>query len=102
MSPHPKPTEPRPARIQIKRVDGKARRPQGMMANTLCSADGKLMPAIHFLESLFGTLPESSRDEDLLREIRSDPPARKTLLLGLADKGSGREALTEMQKAIGA
>ena len=99
-SPEPKPTEPRPAKIQVKLADGKVRQLQSMMSTTFWSADGKPMSAAQFLESLFGALPEFFKDEDQLREIWSDPSTRKTLLLGLADKGFGREALTEMQKAI--
>ena len=96
----PKPTEPRPARIQVKLADGKVRQLQSMMATTFWSADGRPMSAAQFLESLFGALPEFFKDEDQLREIWSDPSTRKALLLGLADKGFGREALAEMQKAI--
>ena len=99
-SPEPKPTEPRPAKIQVKLADGKVRQLQSMMATTFWSADGKPMSAAQFLESLFGALPEFFKDEDQLRDIWSDPSTRKALLLGLADKGFGREALAEMQKAI--
>jgi type I restriction enzyme R subunit len=94
------PTEPRPAKIQVKLADGKARQIQSMVATTFWSADGRPMSAAQFLESLFGVLPEFFKDEDQLREIWSDPATRKALLLGLADKGFGREALAEMQKAI--
>ena len=45
-------------------------------------------------------MPEFFKDEDELREIWSDPATRKALLAGLTDKGFGREALAEMQKAI--
>ena len=99
-STEPKPTEPRPAKIQVKLADGKVRQLQSMMATTFWSADGKPMSAAQFLESLFGALPEFFKDEDQLRDIWSDPSTRKALLLGLADKGFGREALAEMQKAI--
>ena len=92
--------EPRPVRIQVKLADGKARQIQSMVATTFWSADGRPMSAAQFLESLFGTLPEFFKDEDQLREIWSDPATRKALLSGLADKGFGREALAEMQKAI--
>ena len=94
------PPEPRPAKIKVTLADGKARQLQSMVATTFWSADGKPMSAAQFLESLFGALPEFFRDEDQLRELWSDPATRKALLNGLADKGFGREALTEMQKAI--
>ena len=87
-------------RIKVKLADGKVRQLQSMVATTFWSADGKPMSAAQFLESLFGALPEFFRDEDQLREIWSDPSTRKALLDGLADKGFGREALAEMQKAI--
>jgi type I restriction enzyme R subunit len=60
------------------------------------------MSAAQFLESLFGTLPEFFKDEDELRAIWSQPDTRKALLMGLGDKGFGREPLAEMQKAIDA
>jgi type I restriction enzyme R subunit len=94
------PTEPRPAKIQVTLADGKARQIQSMVATTFWSADGRPMSAAQFLESLFGVLPEFFKDEDQLRDIWSDPATRKALLLGLADKGFGRQALVEMQKAI--
>jgi len=94
------PVEPRPVKIQVKLADGKARQIQSMVATTFWSADGRPMSAAQFLESLFGVLPEFFKDEDELREIWSDPATRKALLAGLADKGFGREALAEMQKAI--
>lgn len=97
--PNPIP-EPRPAKILVKLADGKVRQIQSMVSTTFWSADGRPMSAAQFLESLFGALPEFFKDEDQLREIWSDPLTRRTLLLGLADKGFGRDALAEMQKAI--
>lgn len=94
------PTPPPPARIKVKLADGKERQIQSMVATTYWSADGKPMSAAQFLESLFGMLPDFFRDEDQLREIWSDPATRRKLLEGLAEKGFGREALGEMQKAI--
>ena len=96
----PPPKEPRPAKIRVRLADGKERQLQSMMATTFWSADGKPMSAAQFLESLFGALPGFFKDEDQLREIWSNPDTRKKLLLGLADKGFGRDALAEMQKAI--
>ena len=94
------PPEPRPAKIKVVLADGKARTIQHMSATTFWSADGRPMSAAQFLESLFGALPEFFKDEDELRAIWGAPDTRKKLLAGLADKGFGREPLTEMQKAI--
>ena len=94
------PPEPRPQRIKVKLADGKVRQLQSMVATTFWGADGKPMSAAQFLESLFGALPEFFRDEDQLRVIWSDPATRKALLDGLTEKGFGRDALTEMQRAI--
>jgi type I restriction enzyme R subunit len=93
-------SEPPPARIRVKLADGKVRQIRSMVATSFWSADGRPMSAGQFLESLFGVLPEFFRDEDQLREIWSDPATRKALLAGLSDKGFGRDALAEMQKAI--
>lgn len=97
--PPPEPP-PRTARVKVKLADGKERQIRSMVATTFWSADGKPMSAAQFLENLFGALPEFFRDEDQLRDIWSEPATRKALLEGLADKGFGREALAEMQRAI--
>ena len=94
------PPEPPRTKIRIKLADGKERRIQHMSATTFWSADGRPMSAAQFLESLYGVLPEFFKDEDELRRIWSVPDTRKALLLGLADKGFGREPLAEMQKVI--
>ncbi|WP_439588292.1 EcoAI/FtnUII family type I restriction enzme subunit R [Hydrogenophaga sp.] len=98
--PPPPPPPPRPEKILVKLADGKFRRLQHMTATTFWSADGTPMSATQFLEVLFGVLPEFFKDEDELRKLWSAPDTRKTLLAGLADKGFGRDQLTEMQKVI--
>lgn len=94
------PPDPRPEKIKVKLADGKARTIQSMTATSFWSADGKPMSAAQFLESLYGALPDFFRDEDELRRIWSAPDTRKALLLGLADKGFGREQLADMQAII--
>jgi len=106
--PEPDPTGPTlppdegPVRLMIKLADGKERVLQHMTATSFWSADGKPMSAQQFLESLYGALPEFFKDEDQLRTIWSQPDTRKALLLGLAEKGFGKEQMTEMQKVIDA
>ena len=97
--PRPPPPPP-PRKIKVKLADGKARNIQSMTATTFWSADGRPMSAAQFLEVLYGSLPEFFKDEDELRRIWSAPDTRKALLLGLEDKGFGKEPLTEMQKII--
>jgi EcoEI R protein C-terminal len=60
--------------------------------------DGTPMSAQQFMESLFGKLPEFFKDEAELRTLWSAPDTRKKLLQGLAEKGFGREQLSEMQR----
>ncbi len=99
--PTPSPlVDPPPAKIQVQLADGKARKIQHMTATTFWSADGRPMSAAQFLEVLYGVLPEFFKDEDELRRIWSAPDTRKALLVGLADKGFGREQLAQMQKVI--
>ena len=86
----------------IRLADGKARKFQSMSSTSYLGAGGKPMSAAQFVESLFGALPNFFKNEDELRAIWSDPATRKTLLLGLADKGFGRPQLAEMQKIIDA
>jgi type I restriction enzyme R subunit len=94
------PPEKPPAKIKVKLADGKERQLQHMAATSFWSADGRPMSAAQFLESLFGVLPEFFRDEEELRRLWSKPDTRKKLLVGLADKGFGRDCLAEMQKII--
>ena len=96
----PSAAEPRPARIEIKLADGKARAIQHMAATSFWSADGRPMSAAQFLESLFGALPEFFKDEDELRRLWSAPDTRRKLLADLAERGFGKEPLAAMQKVI--
>ena len=95
-------SRPPPAKIVVKLADGKARTIQSMVQTTFWDPSGKPMSAAEFLESLFGALPEFFKDEDELRELWSVPDTRKALLVGLAEKGFGADALAEMQQVIDA
>ncbi len=88
--------------IKIKLADGKSRSIQHMMVTSFWHPDGTPMSAAQFMEALFGKLPEFFRDEDELRALWSAPETRRKLLEGLAEKGFGRDQLTEMQKIIDA
>jgi type I restriction enzyme, R subunit len=96
----PPPTAPKKARVKL--ADGKVRKLQHMMATTYWSADGRPMSSTQFMEALYGALPEFFKDEDELRRLWGVPDTRKALLMGLADKGFGHDALMEMQKIIDA
>ncbi len=87
---------------KIKLADGKARTIQHMAVTTFWHPDGTPMSAQQFMEALFGKLPEFFRDEEELRALWSTPDTRRKLLEGLAEKGFGKEQLTEMQKIIDA
>lgn len=89
-------------RIKVKLADGKERSIQHMMATTFWHPDGTPMSAQKFMELLFGRLPEFFKDEAELRSLWSLPETRKRLLDGLAEKGFGREQLSEMQRIIDA
>jgi len=94
-------TPPPPVqKLKIKLADGKERSIQFMAATSFWSADGRPMSAAQFLESLYGVLPDFFKDEEELREIWSDPGTRKAFLLGLAEKGFGKEPMAEIQKII--
>ncbi len=101
--PGPGPTPP-PSRekIKIKLAPGKELTIQHMMATTFWNPDGTPMSAEQFLQSLYGKLPNFFKDESELRQLWSDPGTRKALLEGLAEKGYGRTALTEIQRLLDA
>lgn len=113
-SPEPCPKEPCPVcgkqpcecpkrkKTKVKLADGKERFIQHMMMTTFWHPDGKPVSAQHFMELLFGKLPEFFKDESELRALWSVPDTRKKLLLGLAEKGFGHDQLAEMQKIIDA
>jgi type I restriction enzyme R subunit len=94
--------KPRPAKIKVKLADGKARTIQHMMCTTFWHPDGTPMSAQQFMELLFGRLPDFFNNEAELRTLWSAPDTRKRLLEGLAEKGFGKDQLTEMQKIIDA
>ena len=60
------------------------------------------MSAQQFMEALFGKFPEFFKDEAELRSLWSVPDTRAKLLEGLADKGFGKDQMTEMQSIIDA
>ena len=94
--------EPLPAKIVVRLADGKERTIQSMVQTTFWDPSGRPMSATEFLVSLFGALPEFFTSEEDLRNIWSVPDTRKALLAGLADKGFGADALSEMQRVIDA
>src|SRR5438477_9558463 len=60
------------------------------------------MSAQQFMEMLFGKLPEFFKNEAELRALWSAPDTRAKLLLGLAEKGFGRDQMAEIQRVIDA
>jgi type I restriction enzyme R subunit len=98
----PEGVEPPPAKIVVRLADGNERTIQSMVQTTFWDPSGKPMSATEFLESLFGALPAFFKREEDLRAIWSVPDTRKALLAGLADKGFGTDALSEMQRVIDA
>jgi type I restriction enzyme R subunit len=93
---------PRPQKIKVRLADGKSRNIQHMMMTTFWHPDGTPMSAQQFMEMLFGKLPAFFKNEAELRAIWSVPDTRARLLQGLAEKGFGREQMTEMQRIIDA
>lgn len=91
---------PRPEIITVKLSDGSVRKIKSMTSTMFWGADGTPMSVSQFLENLFGTLPDFFKDEDELRAIWSAPITRKAFLLGLEEKGFGKEILDEMQTII--
>jgi type I restriction enzyme R subunit len=89
-------------KAKVKLADGKERNIQHMTATSFWHPDGTPMSAQQFMELLFGKLPEFFKDEAELRTLWSAPDTRKKLLAGLAEKGFGRDQLSEMQKIIDA
>lgn len=89
-------------KAKVKLADGKERQIQHMSATSFWHPDGTPMSAAQFMEALYGKLPEFFRDEDELRMIWSAPDTRRKLLVGLAEKGFGKDQLAEMQKIIDA
>jgi hypothetical protein len=60
------------------------------------------MSAQQFMEMLFGQLPDFFKNDEELRALWSAPDTRAKLLAGLAEKGFGKDQLSEMQKIIDA
>ena len=98
----PKPEYQARQKVKVKLADGKARSIQHMMVTSFWHPDGTPMSAQQFMEALFGKLPEFFRDEEELRKLWGAPDTRRKLLEGLAEKGFGKQQLTEMQRIIDA
>jgi type I restriction enzyme R subunit len=90
------------SKAKVKLADGKERAIQHMVSTTFWHPDGTPMSAQQFMELLFGKLPEFFNNEGELRALWGVPDTRKSLLIGLAEKGFGHEQLVEMQKIIDA
>ena len=86
----------------MKLGDGKERVIQHISVTTFWGAGGKPISVAEFMTLLFGELPAFFKDEDALRSLWSAPDTRKKLLQGLAEKGFGKDPLSEMQKIIDA
>ncbi len=89
-------------KAKVKLADGKDRTIQHMLMTTFWHPDGTPMSAQQFMEMLFGKLPDFFQSEEQLRKLWSAPDTRAKLLIGLAEKGFGRDQLVEMQKIINA
>ena len=89
-------------KAKVMLADGKSRSIQHMTVTSFWHPDGTPMSAQQFMEALFGKLPDFFTDEDELRALWSAPDTRRKLLEGLAEKGFGKDQLTEMQKIIDA
>jgi type I restriction enzyme R subunit len=89
-------------RTKVKLADGKERTIQHMMVTSYWHPDGTPVSSQKFMELLYGKLPDFFKNEAELRDIWSSPDTRHKLLEGLADKGFGKEQLTEMQRIIDA
>ena len=90
------------SKVKIKLADGKERTIQHMVATSFWNPDGTPMSAAQFVERLYGELPTFFKDEDQLREIWSNPETREHLLQELAEKGYGKEQLSEITHIIAA
>ena len=89
-------------KIKVTLADGKSRHIQHMTVTSFWHPDGTPMSAQQFMQALFGKLPDFFTDEDELRTLWSAPDTRKKLLEGLAERGFGKDQLSEMQKIIDA
>jgi type I restriction enzyme, R subunit len=92
----------RPQIIKIKLADGKDRHLESRITTSFWSPDGKPLSAVEFVERLFGEIPALFKNEAELRSLWSRPDTRKSLLAGLAEKGYGKDQLTEISRLINA
>jgi len=97
------PIPPKPAKIKtvVRLGDGKNREIK-YSVDTQFYMDGKPVGPAEFLELLFGKLPEFYSSEEDLQKQWSDPRTRKTLLIGLAERGFDEEKLEKLKELIDA
>ena len=89
-------------KVEIKLADGKARKIKHIDTMSFWAADGKPISAAEFIKNLYGELPDLFKNEDELRALWGKPDTRKVLLVGLEDKGFGREQLEDVKQMIDA
>ncbi len=82
-------------------ADGKSREIK-YTVDTQFYMDGKPVGPAEFLELLFGKLPDFYTSEEDLEKQWSDPRTRKTLLMGLAERGFDEEKLEKLKELVDA
>lgn len=82
-------------------ADGKSREIK-YTVDTQFYMDGKPVGPAEFLELLFGKLPDFYTSEEDLQKQWSDPRTRKTLLIGLAERGFDEEKLEKLKELVDA
>lgn len=85
----------------VRLADGKSREIK-YSVDTQFYMDGRPVGPAEFLELLFGKLPEFYKSEDDLQRLWSDPRTRKTLLIGLAERGFDEEKLEKLKDLVDA
>ena len=93
----------KPEKLKIRLADGKVRELQSMVS-TLFYSNGKPISAEEFLKKTFNTLqlPNLFDSEEKLREIWSNPSARRDLMEKLEKKGCPKSDLIKLQELINA
>lgn len=93
--------EERKQKTVVHLADGKSREIK-YTVDTQFYMDGKPVGPAEFLELLFGKLPDFYTSEEDLQKQWSDPRTRKTLLIGLAERGFDEEKLEKLKELIDA
>lgn len=97
-----KPKAEKPEKLVIRLTDGKARKIKFISSDLFFDANGNPVSAEHFIQQMFGQMPDFFSTPEELHEQWASPKTREALLDRLAEAGYDHHTLTQLRSVIDA